>query len=323
MKKQKYDNVLVGIDLFDDAGVVKVSENQAIVTTVDFFTPVVDDPFDFGAIAAANALSDIYAMGAKPLAAINIVGFPEKELPLAVLQKIIEGGLSIAEKAGIPIVGGHTVKSPEPFYGLAVTGMIEPNRIMTNAAAKAGDILYLTKPLGSGLITTALKNDKVSPDVLAKAVSVMKELNRAASEAVRAATVDQARYNCAVTDITGYGLLGHLFEMLIASDKSAIINYLDIPLMSGALDLARQDAFPGGSRANLLSVEPEMLWDGDFEKYEKLILSDAQTSGGLLIAVRSDLAKKLELEMSARDVDFTRVGTITERAEWRAKVTKK
>lgn len=310
------------MDLFDDAGVVKLSEDQAIVTTVDFFTPVVDDPFDFGAIAAANSLSDIYAMGARPLAAINIVGFPEKELPLFVLQKIIEGGLFVANDAGIPIVGGHTVKSPEPFYGLSITGMVEPNRILTNAAAKEGDSLYLTKPLGSGLITTGLKNDKASPDVLAKAVAIMKELNRSASEAVRAVTADETGYNCAVTDISGYGFLGHLFEMLLASGRSAEIDYSSIPLMSGAMELARQDAFPGGSRANLLSVESDMFWDGDFEKYEKLILSDAQTSGGLLIAVRSDLAEKLESEMSARDVGFAGVGRVTERAEWLARVTK-
>ncbi len=322
LKKQKFDNVLVGIDLFDDAGVIKVSENQAIVTTVDYFTPVVDDPFDFGAIAAANALSDIYAMGASPLAGVNIVGFPEKELPLSVLKKIIEGGLSVTGMAGIPIVGGHTVKAPEPFYGLAITGMVEPNRVLTNSNARAGDTLYLTKPLGSGLITTALKNDKTSTAVVVKAVAIMKELNRAASEAVIAATTDETGYNCAVTDITGYGFLGHLFEMLSASDKSAEIDYLSVPLMSGALDLARRDAFPGGSRANLLSVEPEMLWDGDFEKYEKLILSDAQTSGGLLIAVRADLAKILESEMSTREVDFARVGTIIGRAEWRVRVTK-
>lgn len=311
------------MDLFDDAGVVKLSEDQAIVTTVDFFTPVVDNSFDFGAIAAANSLSDIYAMGARPVAAINIVGFPEKELPLSVLQKIIEGGLFVANDAGIPIVGGHTVKSPEPFYGLAITGMVEPSRILTNAAAGNGDSLYLTKPLGSGLITTGLKNDKASPDVVAKAVAIMKELNRSASEAVRAVTADETGYNCAVTDITGYGFLGHLFEMLMASKKSAEIDYSSIPLMSGAMELARQDGFPGGSRANLLSVEPEMLWDGDFEKYEKLILSDAQTSGGLLIAVRSDLAEKLESEMSARKVNFAKIGKIIERSEWRVRVTKR
>lgn len=314
--------MLVGIDLFDDAGVVKVSENQAIVTTVDYFTPVVDDPFDFGAIAAANSLSDIYAMGARPISAINIVGFPEKELPLSVLQKIIEGGLFVANNAGIPIVGGHTVKSPEPFYGLSITGEIEPDKIMANATAKEGDLLYLTKPLGSGLITTGLKNDKASPDVVAKAVAIMKELNRSASEAVRAATADEAGYNCAVTDITGYGFLGHLFEMMIASEKSAEIDYSSIPLMTGAMGLARQDAFPSGSRANLLSVEPEMFWDDDFKKYEKLILSDAQTSGGLLIAIRSDLAEKLESEMAVRDVGFAGVGRILERSRWRVRVTK-
>ncbi len=310
------------MDFFDDAGVVKVSENQAIVTTVDYFTPVVDDPFDFGAIAAANSLSDIYAMGASPLSAINIVGFPEKELPLTVLQRIIEGGLSITEVAGIPIVGGHTVKSPEPFYGLAVTGTVEPYRILTNAGARKDDILYLTKPLGSGLITTALKNEKTSADIVARAISIMKQLNREASEAIRAATLDADGYNCGVTDITGYGFLGHLMEMLVASDKSALINYLAMPLMAGALDLALRDSFPSGSRANLLSVDSETCWDGEFAGYEKLILADAQTSGGLLIAMKSDMAEKLELELSARNVNFSRIGKIIEREEWRVKVSK-
>jgi len=304
------------MDLFDDAGVVKVSEKLAVVTTVDYFTPVVDDPFDFGAIAAANALSDIYAMGARPLAGINIVGFPEKELPLSVLKEIIEGGLSMAEEAGVPIVGGHTVRAPEPFYGMAVTGLVDPGRILTNAAAKAGDVLYLTKPLGSGLITTALKNDKAGPDIVARAVAIMKELNRRAAEAILAATADLTDYNCAVTDITGYGFLGHLAEMLLASDKSAIIDYSRIPLMTGVQELAARDSFPGGSRSNLASVESDMLWDGRFEKYEKLILSDAQTSGGLLIAVRPDLGERLELEFSEREVKFALVGEIIERSEW-------
>ena len=311
------------MDLFDDAGVVRISDNLAIVTTVDYFTPVVDDPFDFGAIAAANALSDIYAMGARPLAGINIAGFPEKELPLSVLREIIEGGLSVAEKAGVPIVGGHTVKAPEPFFGLAVTGLVEPDKVLTNASARAGDLLYLTKPLGSGLITTALKNDRTTSDIVAGAVAIMKELNRSAAEAIRAATDDIAGYNCAVTDVTGYGLLGHLAEMLLASEKSAVLNYESVPLMTGAIELAQIDSFPGGSRSNLLSVESEMLWDGDFKMHERLILADAQTSGGLLIAVRSDLAPGLEKEMKIRNVGFAKIGKIEERAGWLIRVTRK
>jgi selenide,water dikinase len=319
---QKFDNVLVGTELFDDAGVVKISDDLAIVTTVDYFTPVVDDAFDFGAIAAANSLSDLYAMGAKAIAAINIVGFPEKNIPYSVLKKIIEGGLSVAKEAGIPIVGGHTVKSPEPFYGLSITGSVEPDRILTNSSAQIGDHLYLTKPLGTGLITTGLKNGKAIPEMVANAVAIMKELNRSASEAVRAVTDNEQPYNCAVTDITGYGLLGHLSEMLLASKKSAEIDYSKVPLMPGTVELARQDQFPGGSRSNLLNVEPDMLWSGEFEKYERLILADAQTSGGLLISVRPDLAGALESELKKRDVKFARIGDIVERAEWQIKVAR-
>ena len=314
--------MLVGTELFDDAGVVKISDDLAIVTTVDYFTPVVDDAFDFGAIAAANSLSDLYAMGGKAIAAINIVGFPEKNIPYSVLKKIIEGGLSVAKEARIPIVGGHTVKAPEPFYGLSITGTVEPDRILTNSSAQAGDHLYLTKPLGTGLITTALKNGKATPEIVANAVAIMKELNRSASEAVRAVTERERSYNCAVTDITGYGLLGHLSEMLLASKKSAEIDYSEVPLMPGTIELARQDLFPGGSRSNLLNVEPDMLWSGDFEKYEQLILADAQTSGGLLISIRPDLAGALESELRKRDLNIAKIGNIVERAEWQIKVVK-
>lgn len=314
--------MLVGTELFDDAGVVKISDDLAIVTTVDYFTPVVDDAFDFGAIAAANSLSDLYAMGAKAIAAINIVGFPEKNIPYSVLKKIIEGGLSVAKEAGIPIVGGHTVKAPEPFYGLSITGTVEPDRILTNSSAQNGDHLYLTKPLGTGLITTSLKNGKATPEIVANAVTIMKKLNRSASEAVRAVTEREQSYNCAVTDITGYGLLGHLSEMLLASKKSAEIDYSKVPLMPGTMELAKQDLFPGGSRSNLLNVEPDMLWSGAFEKYEQLILADAQTSGGLLISIRSDLAGSLESELKKRDVKFAKIGDVVERAEWQIKVVK-
>jgi selenide,water dikinase len=239
-----------------------------------------------------------------------------------VLKKIIEGGLSVTKEAGIPIVGGHTVKAPEPFYGLSITGTVEPDRILTNSSARTGDLLYLTKPLGSGLITTALKNGKATPEMVANAVAVMKELNRSASEAVRAATEHEQSYNCAVTDITGYGLLGHLSEMLLASKKSAEIDYSKVPLMPGTLELAKQNLFPGGSRSNLLNVEPDMLWSGDLEEYEKLILADAQTSGGLLISIRPGLGEKLESELRKKDVNVAKIGNIVERAKWLIKVVK-
>ncbi|HBC46387.1 MAG TPA: selenide, water dikinase SelD [candidate division Zixibacteria bacterium] len=317
LKLNAYKNVVVGPELFDDAGVVKLSDELAIVTTVDYFTPVVDDPFDFGAISAANSLSDLYAMGGWPISALNIVGFPDKTLPLSVLREIIKGGMEKATEAGIPIVGGHTVKSPEPFYGLSVTGGVHPQKILTNAIARVGDILYLTKPIGTGLITTALKNGKGKPAWLAAAVSGMKTLNKAASEAVQQVEM------CAVTDVTGYGLLGHLCQMMAASRVSAEIDYNSVPLLPGALELGKEDQFPGGSRSNLLSCEPDMEWSGNFEKYEKLILADAQTSGGLLISVKRSEAAKLGNELEKRNVRFNKIGEIQDKAKWLVKVIKK
>jgi selenide,water dikinase len=304
--------------LYDDAGVVKVSEDLAIVTTVEYFTPVVDDPFDFGAIAAANSLSDIYAMGATPVSALNIVGFPEKNIDKSILNEIIKGGLETAGRAGIPIVGGHTLKAPEPFYGLAVTGSVHPNRILTNSGARKNDILYLTKPLGTGLITTAAKNGKTDKETLRTASDMMKQLNKNAAEAISAICAVESNYNCAVTDITGYGLLGHLLEMLTASDKSAIIDFSSIPLLPGVIELARLDLFPGGSRSNLQNAEADISWDGEFEQYEKLILADAQTSGGLLISIKPELAPELENAMRENSVDFASIGEITERRKWLA-----
>jgi selenium donor protein len=313
---QGYNNVIVGPELFDDAGVVRISKDLAIVTTVDYFTPVVDDAFDFGVISAANSLSDLYAMGGKPISALNIVGFPDKVLPLSVLKEIIKGGLSIAVEAGVPIVGGHTVKSPEPFYGLSVTGSVHPDKILTNAAAKAGDLLYLTKPIGTGLITTAHKNGLGTKESLDAAVASMKTLNRAAAESVLATDI------CAVTDITGYGLLGHLVQMMAASKKTAVIDFTIVPLLPGAMGFAKLDQFPGGSRANLLSVGPDLEWDGNLESYEKLLLADAQTSGGLLIAIKPSLANKLESEFTNRNVRFDKIGYLTDRAKWLVKIVK-
>lgn len=295
---------------------VKISDELAIVTTVDYFTPVVDDAFDFGAVSAANSLSDLYAMGGEPISGLNIVGFPEKTLPLSVLEEIIRGGLSVAAEAGLPIVGGHTVKSPEPFYGISVTGKVHPSRILTNAAARAGDLLYLTKPIGTGLITTASKNDKAAPEWIATAIKTMKTLNKAAAEAVLATGY------FAVTDITGYGLLGHLCQMMAASGMSATVNYSHVPLLPGALELAKSNNFPGGSRSNLLSVEPDMNWADNFEQYEKLILADAQTSGGLLIAAHPESATQLESELKKRNVNFTIIGSVTEKAKWLIRVNR-
>jgi len=320
MNKQNFDNVLIGTELFDDAGVVKISDDLALVTTVDFFPPVVDDPYEFGAIAAANSLSDIYSMGAKPISALNIVGFPEKGIDRAILNDILKGGLDIAKSAGMPIVGGHTLKAPEPFYGLSITGSIHPERILSNANARHGDVLYLTKPLGTGLITTAAKSGRADELTVQHAITVMKELNKEASEAISLVCPEDPNYNCAVTDITGYGLLGHLLEMLTASGKSAIIDYSKVPLMPGVIELAKLDLFPGGSRSNLQNSKREVVWDGSFEQYEKLIITDAQTSGGLLISIKSEFAQNLEAEMNKRKQNFALIGEVVERKKWLLKI---
>ena len=292
------------------------SGDIGLVTTVDYFTPVVDDPFDFGRIAAANALSDIYAMGATPISALNIVGFPESKLPLDVLVEILKGGAQIARQANMPIVGGHSVKSDEPFYGLSITGQVDINKMMTNANCREGDILYLTKPLGSGLITTALKNDKAAPEIVRKAVEIMVTLNKQASEAAIGVKVKAA------TDVTGYGLLGHLLEMMLASNTSAMIDFEAVPLMDGVVELARLGTFPGGSIANFKYVDQYATWDDKMLPEEKKILCDAQTSGGLILSISSENSHNLETALKERNVLVRQIGKVLKREKCLLKVTK-
>lgn len=295
---------------------VRFIGDTGIVTTVDYFTPVVDDPVDFGRIAAANSLSDIYAMGATPISALNIIGFPEKKLPLEVMVDILKGGAEICNLAGMPIVGGHSIKSDEPFFGLSITGQVNINKMMTNAGAKPGDQLYLTKPLGSGLITTAAKNGKVDMEVLNKALIIMAALNREASEAAKIAEV------VAATDVTGYGFIGHLMEMMVASNTSATVEYSAVPLMDGVNELAAIGIFPGGSSANFFYVDQSAVWDDGLSFEQKKILCDAQTSGGLIISVNATNAAKLESALIERNVPVWRVGEVTKRESWLVKVTK-
>ncbi len=277
--------VLVGTE--DDAGVYRLSDDLAIVQTVDFFTPIVDDPYDFGAIAAANALSDIYAMGGRPLTAMNLVAFP-KEGPIDVLGEIVRGGADKAAEAGVSIIGGHSIDDREPKYGMAVTGVVHPGKLVLKAGARPGDRLVLTKPLGIGILSTAIKAGRAPEDMIAVAVKQMKTLNRTASEVMVAAGVRGA------TDITGFGLLGHLHEMLHTSGVSARLRISDIPVMEGIRDLVRFSV-PGGTRANLRFMDGKVEWGPGISEDEKLILADAQTSGGLLIAVpEADLGKLLE-----------------------------
>ena len=286
-------NVLVGSSTADDAAVYKLDEERALVLTTDFFTPIVDDPYDFGAIAATNALSDVYAMGGKPITALNIVGFPET-LDVEVLAEILRGGAETAREAGIDILGGHTIKTDEPIYGLAVTGMVHPKRIASNAGGRAGDVLVLTKPLGLGIVTTAAKQDRDSKGAIAEAIRLMSTLNRGAAEAM--ATVDVH----ACTDITGFGLLGHLRNIARASGCVANVRLASVPVIEAAWAYVREEIAPGGTHANWRFLNDSVEYASGVDKPSQLVLCDAQTSGGLLIAVAPEDADRLLAELRAR-----------------------
>ncbi len=273
-----HPELLVGTSTSDDAAVYRLSKDLAIVMTVDFFPPIVDDPFIFGEIAAANSLSDVYAMGARPIAALNIVGFPS-DLDMSILGEIMKGGASKALEAGIVIVGGHTVADAEPKYGLSVTGLIRPGEQVTNAGAQPEDILIITKPIGTGIITTAGKQGTAPESVMSEAVSVMATLNRNAAESMMEIGVN------ACSDVTGFGLLGHLREMVEGAKVSAHLNLSKVPVIPGTLELLSKGIAPGGTERNLDSIMKVTTWDTEISDSDKLLLSDAQTSGGLLISV--------------------------------------
>ena len=279
------ERVIIGLDGHDDAAVVRLDDGKLLVQTVDFFTPIVDDPYQFGQIAAANSLSDIYAMGAKPIFALNIVGFPINDLPNEMLTTILQGGADKAKEAGIPTVGGHSVDDKEPKYGLVVTGEVEEKNIVTNKSATPGDVLVLTKPLGTGIIATAIKKGVVKNEVIRAAVESMSALNELASKIMVELGVKTA------TDVSGFGLLGHLNEICKASKVSAEIKYDDLPLLPGVNKLASDGIIPGGTKRNLSFAESFTQFLEDRTKIEKLITSDAQTSGGLLISLPPDSAK--------------------------------
>jgi len=275
--------------------VYRISDDIALVLTVDFFAPVVDDPHDYGAIAAANALSDVYALGGRPLAALNLAGFPS-DLPPDVVARILEGGASKAAEAGVSIVGGHTVVDKEPKYGLSVMGVVKPGEQVTNGGAQPGDVLVLTKPIGTGVITTAGKNQLAQPDVMAGAVKVMLELNRPAAEAMVAVGVN------ACTDISGFGLLGHLGEMVSASGVSARVSRMAVPVLDGTLELLAEGIAPGGTRRNLDYVDKSVSWQPSLTEQDRLLLCDAQTSGGLLLSVPAEKADELVSRVRANGV---------------------
>ena len=292
----KDPNLLVGAETWDDAAVYRIGDDTALVLTVDFFPPIVDDPFSFGAIAVANSLSDIYAMGGRPLLGLNITGFPV-DLPKDILAEILKGGHAKAQEAGCLIVGGHTVDDQEPKYGLAAVGLVEPGRQVTNTGARPGDSLVLTKPLGTGIITTAGKQGVAAPDVLDRAVAIMSTLNRAASNAMVKVGVN------ACTDITGFGLIGHLHGMMQGSGTGAILELSSIPVIPGAWELIEQGIAPGGTHRNLNEAEQRVHWHESVSSAAKLILCDAQTSGGLLISVPQDRTDMLLRELDAAGVE--------------------
>ena len=273
-------NLLVGTQTSDDAGVYRLRDDLAIVQTADFFTPIVDDPYDFGRIAATNALSDVYAMGGRPISALNLVAWSVEDLGAEMLGEVLRGGHDVISAAGAVIVGGHTIDDPEPKYGLAVTGVVDPADVITNAGGRAGDALVLTKPVGAGAVTTSLKKGLVSDDVLAAAVEVMTELNAAAAEAARAAGAH------AMTDVTGFGLLGHLHELALAGGVAAVVEADAVPVIAGALELLADDrAVAGGSRNNRRYAEEFASFEAGVDEVHRRLVTDAMTSGGLLVAV--------------------------------------
>lgn len=301
-----HPNLIVGTETSDDAGVFRLRDDLAIVNTVDFFTPIVDDPYTFGQIAAANALSDVYAMGGEPTTALNIVGFPKGRLDLAILTDIIRGGSERVRAAGAVVIGGHSIIDEELKYGMAVTGVIHPDRVIRNSGVQPDDVLVLTKPLGTGIVTTALKRRKASAASVRAAVQSMVRLNDTASAVMRALPVH------ACSDVTGFGLLGHGFEMASGSGVTIVLESRALPLLPGARRLARQGFLTGGCRRNRDYLQNKTSVDAAIPAELVEVALDPQTSGGLLIAVAADHADALVAELRARGIDAAaRVGYAT------------
>ncbi len=305
LARQNDPNVLVGFDKADDAGVYKISDQQALVQTVDFFTPIVDDPFTFGQIAATNSLSDIYAMGGRPLSALAIVCFPEKG-DLEILEQILSGGLSKMMEAGCTVIGGHSVRDPEIKFGYSVTGTIHPDRVLPNSGAQVLDSLVLTKALGTGVISTAIKRGEAQPSWIDAAVASMTTLNRHAGEvaAMREFEVHAA------TDITGFGLIGHAREMALGSAVSLRINSAEVPVLEGAIDCVRAGFIPGGLKANREFAECMVGYEGNIPEEIKTILFDPQTAGGLLLSVARHSTSKFLVALRNAGVEAIEIGEV-------------
>lgn len=303
-KSEPDPNLLVGLDTRDDAGVFRLSDSLALVQTVDYFTPIVDDPFSFGQIAAANALSDIYAMGGKPLTVMNIVGFPISKLDKSILADILRGGADKVREAGATLVGGHSIDDVDPKFGMAVTGLIDPAKIWTNAGARPGDALILTKPIGIGIVTKAIKEGVASQEAIREAVHWMTMLNREAAEIAHRHTVRAA------TDVTGFGLLGHALEMAQGAGIGLTLYAQAVEICAGTVEYAEQGLVPAGSKRNFAYVAPHVDFAEDVSELVRTILADAVTSGGLLLAAPSEEAEALAAEL--RDAGMTRAAVIGE-----------
>ena len=299
-------DLLVGTETADDAGVYRISEELALVQSVDFFTPIVDDPYDFGRIAATNALSDIYAMGGRPLTALNLVAFSLERLGDEPLAEILRGGADMAADAGVAIVGGHSIDDAEPKYGMAVTGLVHPGQVVRNSTARVGDVVFCTKPIGGGAVTTAAKRGKLPDHLIARCTDVMVTLNRGAAAAALAIGPT------AMTDVTGFGLLGHLHELTLASRLAARVESQSVPVIDGALELVAGGALSGGSRRNRDYVAPFTSFDTSVPEERRALLCDAMTSGGLLVAVEAQRADEMDEALRAAAPDTARIATLVE-----------
>ena len=323
LARQQDPNVLVGFDKADDAGVYKLSPDLALVQTVDFFTPVVDDPYTFGQIAATNALSDVYAMGGRPLNALTLVCFPDKG-DLAILEQVLAGGLSKMVEAGCTIVGGHSIRDEELKFGYAVTGTIHPDRVLANSGARPGDQLILTKALGTGVISTAIKKQKADPSWIAAATASMTTLNKTAAEVITAFNAAFAKGQrpmangggvAALTDITGFGLIGHAREMALASDVSLRLHASAVPLLPGALDCVRAGFIPGGLKNNRDFAECAAEFDPAVPHDLRTLLFDPQTAGGLLVSVSANSAGQLLTALRAKKIPAALIGEVLPRTK--------
>lgn len=299
-------NLLVGTDTSDDAGVYKLNEDTAIVQTLDFFTPIVNDPYDFGQVAAANAISDVYAMGGRPITALNIVAFPIHTLERSVLTEILRGAGDKLKESGAVLVGGHSIDDKEPKFGMAVTGVVHPDKVRTNAGAKPGDRLILTKPIGVGIMTTSLKNEKLSEEEIRRVTDVMTTLNKTAAEVMNDYDVH------ASTDVTGFGLLGHASEMAKGSGVCLRIDSEKVPVLPRTRELAESGSVPGGTKNNFAHLEGSVDYPESMDQIGRWILCDAVTSGGLLVSVSGDEADSLLSRLREEGVDAHMIGEVTD-----------